>query len=82
MSKACLLMSANGDMREATPYYQGQTAKLIFFYMPCLSEIIKRLGGMPSKLFTQCMCAHVPCVRVCACVFLQCSLSTSWTDLS
>lgn len=40
-----------GAVPDLPLHYESQTAKLIFFYMPCLSEIIKCLGGMPSIFF-------------------------------
>lgn len=44
-------------LTRATHHYESQTAKLIFFYMPSLSAVIKCLDEMPSTfIYYVCAC--------------------------
>lgn len=67
-----------GAVPDQPLHYEGQTAKLIFFYMPCLSEIIKCLGGMPSIFFPLLEYAAYLQVQQCVCDFFFFSFSFSF----
>lgn len=55
-----------GAVPDQPLHYESQTAKLIFFYMPCLSEIIKCLGGMPSIFSSPRVCGVFASAAACA----------------
>lgn len=55
-----------GAVPDQPLHYESQTAKLIFFYMPCLSEIIKCLGGNAINFFLSESMRHVrKCTSMC-----------------
>ncbi len=60
-----------GAVPDQPLHYESQTAKLIFFYMPCLSEIIKCLGGNAINFFLSESMRHVrKCTSMCERFFL------------